>query len=404
MNIFNIDIEVDSQFGFPDIEEANDKVTAITVADMVRNKYYSFAYKEDYTPKDKAVTFQKCTNEADMLYKFVDFIQQNPVDIWTGWNISGFDMIYLVNRIKKVLDWNTVLKLSPIKKVKTVKFLSMANKEVDAYIFLGSHILDYIDLYKKYTFEPRERYTLDHIAEIEIGQNKVEYSAEHVNLHELYENNFELYMDYNIHDVRLVNNIDAKRKLIDLAISIAYEAHCNFGDVFGTVKPWDSKLYNKLLHENIMIPPSKAHTKQQFPGGWVYCRKPNMYKSVSSFDISSSYPNQIRTFNISPETIIDYQMLPPELKEFKAKYGDIDTASHVKLMSEEDKELLKKYNVTFTSNGQFFRKDTYGFLPKIMSEIYLDRKKKKEKTKELDALIKNKEQELKKLKDLLQNV
>lgn len=406
LKIFNFDIEVYCTKGFPNESDADWPVSAITIQDINEDIFYVFAWKEDYVNSDKRVRYFKCQDEKHLLKSFVDFIATEKPDILTGWDIDRFDITYLVNRINKELGATWVQKLSPVKKIKKNTFIGDFGKERVEYTILGITSLDYKRLYEKFQLEPRDSYSLENIAQVELGKGKLDYkSGENRSLKELFENDFKTYLDYNVQDVELVGKLENKLQYIRLAVEMTYKAKCNsFDKVYGTVNIWDAFLYNELLKKKKLAPPMKVNHKQPFPGGWVEEPERGLHGWCMVFDIASSYPNSIISYNISPECIIDKEILPEELieisKRVKPKYGllnDNETwiigpnAYDVEKVEKTVTPLLKQANLCMTPWGEFFRRDFVGIIPEVVSRVFAERKsfkKKMKSLKETDPLYK----------------
>ena len=366
-----IDIEVGSENGFPKPEEASEPVTAITLKYMNGGETYVFGLRP-YETKGSEIYIQ-CKDEYTLLRKFLDIWTLKYPDIITGWNIRFFDFPYLINRMKKILSENDVKRLSPWNYLTTRKAVLMA-KEHTVYDMFGISILDYLELYRKYSSSgSQESYKLDHIAFVELGKNKLSYD-EYDSLHDLYVQNHQKYIEYNIVDVELIQELDDKLKLIELSLTLAYDSKTNYDDVFTQVRMWDIIIYNFLLKDNIIIPPLERKEKSEaFEGAYVKDPITGKHDWVASFDLNSLYPHLIMQYNISPETLVD-----------RNNYTDVMR----KIVSEVNVEkLLNKQidtsqlsNVTVTPNGEFFRTDIRGFLPKIMETMYEDRQTYKKKS------------------------
>lgn len=374
MNIYNFDIEVYAEpgKGFPKSDNPINIINAVTFQNMMTNQYYTFSLK-DYTSKIPNLSYYKCNSEIDLLESIIDFINRQEIDILTGWNIEGFDIPYIVDRIRMLLGDDKVENLSPLKKV--YKSSKIINKhEIAVYSILGIPILDYLELYQKFTFDNKESYTLDFIAKVELGEEKLKFKEEYGNLTNLYNENFELFIDYNIKDVDLICSLDQKLKFIDIAINYGYMMKCNIDDIFGTVKPWDALLYSELYNNKILCSPSKVVSSSDYLGGYVKEPSKGMHEWITVFDIVSSYPNQIISFNLSPETIVpDREILQiEELKQIKMNYTGIEKCIDIEQL-DKIKPILEKYNVSFTCNGYFFKRNVQGFIPKIVSEIFNER-------------------------------
>jgi len=381
--------------GFPESKDAFFPVSVIAIQDIITKQYTVFGWKE-YNDTRADVTYYHCEDETDLLRQYVAYFANRKPDIITGWNIVAFDIPYLVHRIEKLLGKKWVQKLSQIGKVKKRVFTDNFDNEIITYDFLGTITYDYIELYGKFQLEPRDGKSLEIIAQAELGKGKLDYKAsDNRTLPELFENDFQNYVDYCIQDTALVGEIDDKRQYIRLAINMTYMAKCKFNDVFGTVGIWDAYLYNILLNKNILCPPKKTHTKTPFPGGWVKEPDRGMHGWNMVFDIASSYPNSIITYNISPECIIEFNSLPAELQNLansikpKHELSDntwliSDKIYDIDWIETEAKPLLEKYNLCMTAWGEFFRRDKIGFIPEIVDQIFKSRKATKEKMKHID--------------------
>jgi DNA polymerase elongation subunit (family B) len=371
-----LDIETDSSDGFPDIEKADKEITAISLSRKGEKVVFGFY---PYTPKDPKVTYIHCEDEYSLLEKFLKVWQSGRFlpDVITGWNVEFFDIPYIVNRITNILGKNAANKLSPwgILENRTIEF---KGKEIETYTPAGISVLDYYHLYKKFSFTNQESYKLDHIAEQELGENKLDYS-EYGSLHGLYVNNFEKFIDYNIHDTTLVDRLEEKLGFIELVFAFAYDAKVNFSDTFTTVRPWDIIIHNYLLDRAIVIPQfNKSTMDKSLVGGYVKEPKIGLSKWVVSFDLNSLYPHLIMQYNISPETLIGKEEFFPGLQSIIDGYAVIEGSHAV------------------AANGTKYRKDKQGFLPALMQKMYNDRSEYKKKMiaekKKLETLEKGTEE------------
>lgn len=396
INIFNFDIEVYSKDGFPEdfTDRADHPVTTITIQDMNKNEYYLFGYKEEYkNGDDKDLHYFLFENEEQLLDAFIQFINIKEVDVLTGWNIKNFDVPYIINRVKNVLGEERAKEISPIKVIFSHENRSQFGRAQQTYTIKGIQQIDYMDLMKM-RGPNFERYQLDFVADKALGIRKVEIDA--MSLAELYDTDYSKYCRYNIRDVELVYLLDKKYNFLDLTFHQAYMAHCNFEDTFGTVKPWDSFLYNFLLHQNIMVPPLKPQRKQTFLGGYVKKPKPGLHRNISMWDILSSYPHQEMIWNLSPDTIIDESVLPPELRDIANKYGTVDACVDVENL-DEVKEACNKFGVIFTANGVFYDKNKEGFIPQVVVKLFKERLDYKRSAQKLAG-------EIKELKDEIERI
>lgn len=357
IKIANIDIEVGSENGFPEPASASEPITAITF--KIAGHFYVFGCG-DYDNNRDDVTFLKCRDENNLIMRFLDMWEETSPDIVTGWNIQFFDIPYLNNRITKLMGENTAKRLSPFRRIGE-RTTTIHNKQQVAFDLVGIAILDYIELYKKFTYSQQESFSLNHISYLELGEKKLDYS-EVESLHQLYRTNFQKFIEYNIHDVELVDRIDAKMQLIDMALALAYDAKVNYTDVFTQVRMWDTLIHNELIEQNIVVP-QNVHTAkdEQYAGAYVKDPIVGMHEWVVSFDLNSLYPHLIMQYNVSPETIVE---------------GRHTSISIDNLLNNE---YQAQGEYCMAANGHYFKRDKQGFLPAMMQRMYDDRSLYKKK-------------------------
>ena len=367
LNIMSLDIETTSENGFPSVEEAREEILCITVKDFTSKKIITWGCGEFENSRDD-VHYIYCQNERELLIKFQEYWVQKTPDIVTGWNVKFFDMPFICRRMDRVLSMKHMRALSPWNSIRERELHVRGQKKI-YYDIIGVSTLDYYDLYQKFTYTNQESYRLDHIAFVELGQKKLDHS-EFENFQDFYRNNWQKFIEYNIHDVELVDMLEDKMKLIELAVTMAYDAKVNFEDVFFQVRMWDSIIYDALTQENIVIPPKTESTKdQQYAGAYVKEPTPGVYDWVVNFDLNSLYPHLIMQYNISPETLLDDRV--SGINVDKLLNREIDTST--------------LEGVTICPNGTLFTTEKQGFLPKLMEKIYTERtiyKKKMLKAKQ----------------------
>jgi DNA polymerase elongation subunit (family B) len=386
--IANVDIEVGSDNGFPDPAVAIEPITAITA--KIGSHIYAFGLGE-FTHSRTDLTYCKCDTEKDLIKNFLNIWMQNYPDIFTGWNVKYFDIPYLINRTVKILGEEYANKLSPWGNLR-LEVSEFMGQERATYKILGLVVWDYLQIFRKYSKGgvSHESYKLDQIAFDVLGKRKISYS-EYGNLRRLYIENHQLFMEYNISDVELVDEIDAKEKIIDLCLRMSYDAKVNYDDVFSQVRMWDIIIYNHLKKKNIAIPPASNNTKtHKYMGAFVKEPLVGMHNWIASFDLTSLYPHLIMQWNISPDTIIN----PSEwsnIHDSLMKKHDISIDGLLKngQINSEITKILKENKLTLTPNGQFFTVEKHGFLPEIMQTMYNDRDAYKSKMIEYEKLIQN---------------
>lgn len=359
INVVSLDIETMSDGGFPDIETANKALTAITISD---GKDFVFLSIKEYKAHIDNVKVIRCHDEAEMIARFVEEWRRMDPDIVTGWNVEAFDMPYLINRIKRVCGDSLAKRLSPWEIIRESSQKQHGN-EIQTYDIFGVAIMDYMLVYKKWTFTTQESYRLDHIAMVELGHGKLDYS-EYGSLHGLYEQNFQLYAEYNIRDTQIINELDEKLKLMDLVLALSYDAKLNYTDAYTSVRMWDVIIHNYLMNKKIVLPQYKYDGKPfEFVGGYVKQPYNGRHHWVCSFDLNSLYPHLIMQYNISPET---YRGEHPEIGK-SVDFALDGVYSRVK-------DDLVNNNLAITPNGCLWSREEQGFLPALMEKMYFDRK------------------------------
>jgi DNA polymerase elongation subunit (family B) len=323
----------------------------------------------DYETKGSE-KYIKCTDEYALCKSFLQYWQDNCPDVLTGWNTKFFDIPYLINRFRRILGEDETKKLSPWGMISERKVVSN-NRELIAYEMVGVSSLDYIELYRWYApgGKSQDSYKLDNIANVELGDSKLSYD-EYDNLHALYRENYQKFIEYNIKDVDLIIRLEDKLKLIELGLTLAYDTKTNYEDIFAQTRMWDAMTYSYLLEKGIIVPPKvKQNKTSAFEGAYVKDPQIGMHNWVASFDLNSLYPHLMMEFNISPETLISPENYTSDMHQVIRNGISVD-----KLLDKQiDTSNLK--DVTLTPNGQFFRTDIQGFLPRMMEEMYEDRKK-----------------------------
>ena len=355
IKLVTIDIEVASENGFPDTESASEEILTITLQDYETKEIITWGIYP-FQVKQSNHKYIQCNTEHNLLSQFIEWWSSNTPEVITGWNVEFYDIPYICRRLTRVLGEKVMKRFSPWNLV-TESTVKVQHREQICYDVGGITQLDYLNLYKKFTYSNQESYRLDHIAQVELGQKKLDHS-EFDTFKEFYTGNWQKFVEYNIIDVELVDKLEDKMKLIELALTMAFDAKVNFGDVFYQVRMWDNIIYNYLKKRNIVIPPKERSDKdEKYAGAYVKEPIPGVYDWVVNFDLNSLYPHLIMQYNISPETLID------------ERHPTV-TVDRV-LNKELDFEKYKDYAVC--ANGAMYRKDIRGFLPELMEKMYGDR-------------------------------
>jgi len=354
IKIMNLDIECECEYGFPEPTLAPEPINAITFKMFGQPTKYVFGTQE-WEHGDENIQYFHCQNEVHLLKTFIEEYRKVMPDIITGWNVDTFDITYLMNRITKVIDERTANQLSPWAITSSREWETFGNKQ-QSYNLVGVETIDYLKLYRNFTFKNRDSYKLENISQIELGTGKIDYS-EFGAMHLFYKENYQKFLEYNVRDVDLVEQLDNKLGLMGLMCQMAYTAKCNYSDTFGMVKYWDILIYNRLRQQNIMVPPKPHGNKSsKFIGAYVKDPQVGLHEWVMSFDLNSLYPHLIMQYNISPETM-----------HKRSQVGGYGVDAFL------NKQVEVTGSATICPNGARFNKNKQGFLPEILESLYDER-------------------------------
>ena len=354
IKLWSLDIETSSENGFPKPEVAEEEVLLITMKNYRTKQLITFGSRP-YNVKRDDVTYILCDDEKDLLLKFLAWWNEVQPEVITGWNVELFDMAYLCNRINNTLGLNHMRSLSPWRMV-AANEREVHNRKQPWFDIAGISVIDYLDIYKKFTYTNRESYRLDVIAEIELGQKKLDHS-EFDTFKDFYTHGWEKFVDYNLVDVDLVDKLEEKMKLIDLVMLMAYDAKCNYVDTFAQVRLWDIIIYNYLKKQNIVLPLLERSDKDdQYAGAYVKEPAPGGYDWVVSFDLNSLYPSLIRFLNISPETLLP---------------GKVDV--NVEGLIQKQCSIVTSEDVAVAANGATYSKEKTGMMSELVIKMYEER-------------------------------
>jgi len=367
VNIVSFDIEVDISDGYPNMETADKQITSIAYHSSRDDVYYVLGRKDyDKTktvtgiPQDKIrfVLFDGVDGERALLQYFMKLWTTDYPDVVTGWNVEYFDIQYIVTRIIALLGEDTAKNLSPHKSIRKTS-REIFGKMASTYAVMGVAIIDYMDCFKKfgYKYGPQESYKLDHIAYVVLGEKKIDYS-EYGSLTGLWEENPQLYLDYNLKDTQLIARLEEETGLLALVMTVAYDGGVNYGDAFGTVGIWESTIYRRLMNDKV-VPPLKGGPGMRagdLVGGYVKEPKVGMHPWVVSFDLNSLYPHLMLQYNMSPETYMD---------------GEREYVTQDMVLQGEYQSRFKDRSVA--ANGVCFSNKKLGVIPEIIDEYYNNR-------------------------------
>ena len=357
IKISTLDIEVKSENGFPDVESAAEEILLISLQDYNTKQIRTWGLG-NFNNKQDNVIYKSFKTEYELLLSFINWwmVEENTPEVVTGWTSELYDIPYLCRRLDRILGEKLMRRMSPWGLVTEREIHIMGRKNI-SYDIGGVTQLDYLNLYRKFTYKAQESYRLDYIASVELGQKKLDHS-EFDTFKDFYTKGWQKFVEYNIIDVELVDRLEDKMKLIELAIVMAYDAKANYADVFSQVRMWDTIIYNYLKKRNVVIPPKEQTDKDaKYAGAYVKEPIPGKYDWVVSFDLNSLYPHLIMQYNISPETLLETKH---------------PTATVDKILNEELTFEMHQDSAV-CANGAMYRKDVRGFLPELMEKIYKDR-------------------------------
>lgn len=317
---FDIEVNFDKVKGFAPVIDPFNNVTAIsTYLDWEKTLVTQVIAPKGMdaeTAKHITSQFPDCilyTDEKDMLLDWLDLIED--ADVLSGWNSEGYDIPYMVNRISRVLSKDDTRRFCLFDQYPKKRNFERYGAEHLTYDLIGRIHLDYMQLYIKYTYHEMHSYSLDAISEYELEEHKVAYEG---TLDQLYNNDFQKFIDYNRQDTMLLNKLDKKLKFIDLANSIAHENTVVIPKTMGAVAVTEQAIINEAHEKGFIVPDKKRHEGDtQAAGAYVAYPKKGLHKWIGSVDINSLYPSAIRALNMAPETIVG-QLRPIATDEYIA--------------------------------------------------------------------------------------
>ncbi len=319
---FDIEVDFDPERGYASPDDAFMPITAIAVYLQWMETMVCLAIPPKTLSMEEATkavaefpNTHLFDNEADMLDTFLNLIQD--ADVLSGWNSEGFDIPYTVNRVIKVLSKEDTKRFCLWDCLPKKREYEKFGKTATTYDFIGRVHIDSLELYRKYTYEERHTYRLDAIAEYELGQRKTQYEG---TLDQLYNNDFKTFVEYNINDCKLLDDLDKKLKFIDLANTIAHENTVLLATTMGAVAVTEQAIINEAHRRGMIVPNRKKmeeHGDTQAAGAYVAYPKKGIHEWIGSLDINSLYPSAIRALNMGPETIVG-QLRQDGTKDFIA--------------------------------------------------------------------------------------
>jgi DNA polymerase elongation subunit (family B) len=378
LKIFLLDIEVDTTMdsSFPTPERAAVPINLITVYDTLTKTTHTWGLKERYESKSLNCVYHCCKTEEDLILQFVDFWKTDYPDIASGWNSSGFDFPYIINRFVKLFGADFINQLSPVGNIRSRKFFNEMGREVTEWYISGIALIDYMVLYKTFSPGEKESFSLNYISELELGEGKTAYNA--MSLGELAHTDWKTFVDYNIQDVHLLVKLEEKLKFLEIARMLSYKGCTNFESALGKVSIVTGAVAIQAHKQGYVIPTfTNKLDRESYEGGFVREPEKGIQKAIVSFDVNSLYPNTIITLNISPETKLGKVVtgefgVTPEVT-IKLVNGKLHTLSTDAL-----KQFLKTEQVSISKAGVMYSQKAKGVIPNLIDQIYKERVDTKE--------------------------
>jgi DNA polymerase elongation subunit (family B) len=431
MCFFDIEVDFDPDKGFAPPSDPFAPVTAISLYLSWMESLITVALppptltleqaKEEVKGIDNVWLY---TDEGEMLRTFLDLI--GDTDVLSGWNSEGFDIPYMTNRITQVLGKSYTRQLCLWDRLPKPRNFIKYGREQETYDLIGRLHLDYLELYRKYTYHEMHSYALDAIGEYELGDRKIAYEG---SIDRFYREEFKTFIEYNRQDTMLLVNIDKKNQFIDLANNIAHANTVLLPTTMGAVAVTDQAIVNEAHGRGLVIPNRKRQKvivadddeysmldAKAAVGAYVAFPKKGMHEYIGGIDINSLYPSVIRAMNMSPETIVG-QLKPTytnqyineklaEKKSFADSWEGMFGTKEYQLVIEKDKaekitilyengktDIMtgaELYNMIFkkmpmwclSANGTIFDQSKKGVIPGILERWYDERKILQKKMRE----------------------
>ena len=369
LKIFYIDIETYATTHFSTPQEAADPINLITVYDSLKQKYYTFGCN-NYATTDDDVNYIKCDNEKDLLNRFIKFWKKDYPDIVTGWNIDGYDIPYIINRISNLFDLDKAKQLSPVNKLffKEKASVNKLGRVIDRWYIRGVSILDYMDVYRTFTLGDRESYALNYIGEYELGEGKIAFGS--TSLSKLADTDWMKFVDYNIQDVKILVKLEEKLKYLKLIRNLSYKGFIPFEKASGKVSLITGAVAHQAMKQKMIIPTfNEEKIKKSFAGGYVYEPIPGLYQDLVTYDANSLYPNTIITLNISTETKVGKIS---GIEDDKIQVT-LTNGKDVSFTKDNFKKFVQDQQLSVTKANVLYTQKFKGVVPNLIDKLYSER-------------------------------
>lgn len=368
LKTYYIDIEAVADT-FPDPTLAQHPINVITIFDSMGQKYHSWGL-HPYSTKQSNIEYHYCKSEVELLTKFIEFFTEDPCDVLSGWNSTSFDIPYIINRIRNILGDSAVNQLSPVKRVYARSFMGKFGKEQVNYHIDGISCVDYLDIYKRFSFTNRESYKLDYIGELELNERKIDYGER--GLMDLMKEDWDLFVDYNIQDVNLLVKLEEKLQYNNLLRMIAYVGLTTFEGAMGTLSVITGSLAVRARYKGQRVSTfvREADDGSRNPGAYVADPIRGFQESIVSFDANSLYPNVMISLNMSPETKVG-KILESDDESVTIRHVN---GQVFKLTKEKFAKFIKKEEIAISRAKVLFSQKVKGVVPDMVDHYYQKRK------------------------------
>jgi DNA polymerase elongation subunit (family B) len=384
LKVLFIDIETYSPDEFPKPEDPQHPINVITVYDSIRKHFITWGLKP-YNKKNESHTYIYCKTEKDLLSKFLSYFTSDYPDILSGWNSEFFDVPYIVNRITRILGEDETKRLSPVGYIRPITFTGRFGREQVHWHLEGVSCVDYLDIYRRFCPTLRESYKLDAIGQTELGESKIDYGD--TNLASLADDNWELFVDYNVQDVNLLVRLESKLQYLQLLRMIAYAGLTTFEGALGSLSVITGLCAIRARTRDQRIPTfNKTNTsEEQNAGAYVGEPRKGFQEHIVSFDANSLYPNVMITLNLSPETKVG-SIIDKTDKDVTIKHvnGQTFTLSHKSFV-----DFIQKEEIAISKAKVLFTQKEKGIIPITVDHFYKKRVEIKKKLNTLKRKIVN---------------
>lgn len=378
LRIQYVDIEVYCPDNFPTPDTAYEPINVITIYDSIDQRFYTWGTKR-LQKKIANCDYVYCETEQQLLECFLNYIQRSQPDIMSGWNSEGFDIPYIINRTARILGEDHCKKLSPVENIFSRLQTGAFGKEQQRWYISGLSCVDYLDVYKKFSVGLRESYKLDAIAELELGERKIDYG--NTNLSALADDDWQTFVEYNVQDVNLLVQMEDKLRYLELLRMLAYTGLTTIESAMGTLSVITGATVIKAKGKNLVVPTFIKDNSNagKYEGAYVGEPQRGFQTDVVSFDANSLYPNTMISLNLSPETKVG----KITHKDEKHVYVTHVSGKKFELTHSKFIEFIKKENISVSRAKILFSQNKKGIIPEIVDEIYQQRVEIKKKLKKL---------------------